>query len=79
MADILIRNMDDALSRALREQAEAHGRSQEAEIKAILWAALQRQPPVRSLADALLDMPTLEADLDALFERATGPARDQAF
>lgn len=76
MTDILIRNVDEALDRALRERAKAHGRSREAEIKRILEAALSQQPRPRSLAEALLAIPTLDTDPDTLFERADSPARE---
>jgi len=75
MTDILIRNVDEAVDRALRERATAHGRSREAEIKIILEAALSQKPRARSLAEALLAIPTLDADPDVLFERVDGIVR----
>ncbi|MEY8315271.1 FitA-like ribbon-helix-helix domain-containing protein [Adlercreutzia muris] len=41
MADILIRDLDDATKRRLKEQALRHGRSQQGEARAILQASLQ--------------------------------------
>ena len=67
MADLLVRGVDDELVRALKERAGAHGRSAEAEHRAILAAALAR-PRERSFAEVVGAMP--EAGEDADFERA---------
>lgn len=67
MADLLVRGVDDELVRALKEQAGAHGRSAEAEHRAILAAALAR-PRRRSFAEVMASMP--DAGNDADFERA---------
>ena len=66
MADLLVRGVDDELVRALKERAGAHGRSAEAEHRAILAAALAR-PRKRSFAEVMASMP--EAGEDADFER----------
>ena len=66
MADLLIRGVDDALVQALKKRAGAHGVSQEAELRAILAAALQ-SPPRRALAEVLSAMPDVGEDAD--FER----------
>jgi plasmid stability protein len=66
MADLLVRGVDDELVRALKERAGAHGRSAEAEHRAILAAALGR-PRKRSFAEVIASMP--EAGNDADFER----------
>jgi plasmid stability protein len=66
MADLLVRGVDEDLVRALKERAGAHGRSAEAEHRAILAAALTR-PRRRSFAEVLASMP--EAGADADFER----------
>ncbi|MCP9917519.1 FitA-like ribbon-helix-helix domain-containing protein [Cyanobium sp. ATX 6F1] len=68
MADLLVRGVDDAIVRALKERAGAHGRSAEAEHRAILASVLQK-PPRRSLAELLAAMP--DAGLDADFERSS--------
>ena len=52
MADLLVQGLDDALVQALKQRAWAHGRSQAAELRAILAAALL-SPPRRKLADLL--------------------------
>ena len=66
MADLLVRGVDEELVRALKERAAAHGRSAEAEHRAILAAALTR-PRKRSFAEVLASMPDAGADAD--FER----------
>lgn len=71
MADLLVRGVDDALVKALRKRAGAHGRSQQAELRAILAAALQ-SPPRRNLADLLAAMPDVGHDAD--FERPADTA-----
>jgi plasmid stability protein len=67
MPDLLVRGVEEELVRALKERAGAHGRSAEAEHRAILAAALAR-PKRRSLAEVLASMPPV--GLDADFERA---------
>jgi len=66
MADLLVRGIDEELVRVLKERAGAHGRSAEAEHRAILAAALTR-PRKRSFAEVLTSMPDVGADAD--FER----------
>ena len=66
MPDLLVRGVDDELVRALKERAGAHGRSAEAEHRAILTAALAR-PPRRSFVEVLASMPDVGVDED--FER----------
>lgn len=68
MADLLVRGVDESLVRALKEQAGRHGRSAEAEHRAILAAALAR-PRRRSLAEALAAIP--DVGLDSDFERVS--------
>ena len=66
MPDLLVRGVDDDLVQALKKRAGAHGRSQEAELRAILAAALL-SPPRRNLAELLAAIP--EVGLDADFRR----------
>jgi plasmid stability protein len=42
MADITVRNLDDSVRQRLRQLAAVHGRSMEAEVRAILTAAVTR-------------------------------------
>ena len=66
MADLLVRGVDDAVVRALKERAGAHGRSAEAEHRAILASVLSG-PPKRNFAEVLATMPDAGRDTD--FER----------
>lgn len=50
MATITVRNLDDEVQRRLRQRGAGHGRSVEAEVRAILTAALTQQPDERVLA-----------------------------
>ena len=76
MTDILIRDIDESLDKALKVRAIEHGRTREAEIKVILTSVISRYPKKRSLADALMDIPKLDADVDHVFERSGSPARN---
>ena len=76
MAQLIVRNIDAATVRALKLRAARHGRSAEAEHRAILRAAL-RDPGGRSLKDHLLAIPPVGDDAD--FERAPGRARRVAW
>lgn len=66
MPDLLVRGVDEALVKALKERAGAHGRSAEAEHREILAEALAR-PRKRSFAEVLASIPNVGADAD--FER----------
>ncbi|MEY4802418.1 MAG: hypothetical protein RLZZ274_1149, partial [Cyanobacteriota bacterium] len=55
--------VDDDLVQALKKRAGAHGRSQEAELRAILAAALL-SPPRRNLVELLAAMPDVGVDAD---------------
>lgn len=69
MADLLVRGVDEAVVRALKERAGAHGRSAEAEHREILAAALTR-PRKRSFAEVLASMPDVGVDADFARSRA---------
>ena len=66
MANLLVRGVDEAVVRALKQRAGEHGHSAEAEHRAILAAALTA-PQKRSFADVLASMPDVGKDGD--FER----------
>jgi len=68
VAQLLVRNIDDALARALKSRAAAHGRSAEAEHREILRAALATDPEGPSFKVFLLAMPDVGAD--EAFERS---------
>jgi len=67
MANLVVRNLDEDIVRALKERAARHKRSAEAEHRAILEQALLR-PRRKSLAQVLASMPNVGRDED--FERA---------
>ena len=80
MAAVTIRNLPEETHRALKMRAARHGRSAEAEIRAILEAAVWPEGRVR-LGSALADLSRHAgldaADLDALDRarrRDEGPA-----
>ncbi|MES2741148.1 MAG: plasmid stability protein stbC [Pseudomonadota bacterium] len=71
MANVHVRNLPDAVHRALRVRAAHHGRSTEAEIRHILEAAVR--PPERVKLGSLLasiarEAGGLTAEEHALFE-----------
>jgi plasmid stability protein len=76
MVDILIRDIDEKLDKALKLRALEHGCTREAEIKAILQASVIKHPKKRSLANALLEIPKLDTDVDELFARPTSSSRE---
>jgi antitoxin FitA len=63
MPDLLVRGVDEALVKALKERAGARGRSAEAEHRAILAEALARTRK-RSLAEVLASIPDVGVDAD---------------
>jgi plasmid stability protein len=74
MAALSIRDLDDSVKEKLRRRAAEHGRSMEAEIRAILTAAVTDEPSRLDLFSALADrfgrLGGLDLDLPA---RATPP------
>ena len=63
MAQLLVRDLDDKLVAALRKRAAKHGRSVEAEHRAILKAALRKRP-ARDFKEMLLAIPKSRTDED---------------
>ena len=61
--NLVVRNVDEDITLALKQRAAAHGRSAEAEHREILKAALQK-PPRRPFADVLASMPNVGEDSD---------------
>jgi plasmid stability protein len=66
MANLVVRNLDDRIVKALKRRAARHGRSAEAEHRAILEAALVRTQR-KTLAEVLAGIPNVGTDED--FER----------
>ncbi|MCU0841596.1 MAG: DNA-binding protein [Thiobacillaceae bacterium] len=69
--NLVVRNIDEELVRALKQVATAHGRSAEAEHREILRTVLQR-PARRSLAEVLSSMPNVGEDADFDFRGSPG-------
>lgn len=68
VAQLIVRDLEDAVVRALKLRAAKKGVSAEAEHRAILRAALLGRPG-RSFKDALLAMPDVGDDSDFAVER----------
>ena len=66
MANLIVRNIDDAIVKALKQRASRHGVSAEAEHRKILEQVLL-QPARKSFAEVLQQMPNVGNDTD--FER----------
>jgi len=77
MANLVVRNLDQHIVDALKQRAVQHGRSAEAEHRALLEEQLLR-PKKKSFAEALLTMPNVGQDED--FERVEDAVeRDHVF
>ena len=77
MANLIVRNLDPRIVDALKQRAAKHGRSAEAEHRALLEELLLR-PKGRSFAEVLARMPNLGEDAD--FARVEDLAeRDHVF
>ncbi len=63
MASLLVRNLDQRIVDALKRRAAKHGRSAEAEHRALLKTLLLK-PKAKSFAEALKAMPNVGADED---------------
>jgi plasmid stability protein len=72
MAQLIVRNLEDALVKALRERAAKKGRSTEAEHREILRDALTTTRRRTSLKTLLQDMPDAGADGDFTRPRSKG-------
>jgi plasmid stability protein len=66
-SNLIVRNIDEHISMALKQRAAANGRSAEAEHREILKSALQK-PARRSFAAVISGMPNVGEDSD--FARA---------
>jgi antitoxin FitA len=74
MANLVVRNLDQRIVDALKQRAARHGRSAEAEHRAILEEVLLGIPKKKSFAEALASMPNVGQDED--FERLEGGDED---
>lgn len=71
MATLHIRDLDDDLVQSLRERAARNARSMEAEVRALLAAAIAK-PRRRSFAEVLASMPDVGEDSDFARARSGG-------
>ena len=77
MANLIVRNLDQRIVDELKKRAARHGRSAEAEHRALLETLLV-QPEKRSFAEALAAIPNTGLDED--FERVdTGAGNGPVF
>jgi plasmid stability protein len=79
VAAVTIRNLSEAAHRALKARAAQHNRSTEAEIRAILEAAVLPEGRVRlgtALSEASRRMGLTNADIEA-FQEALEQVRDK--
>jgi plasmid stability protein len=78
MASVTVRNLADETHRALRLRAAAHGRSTEAEIRAILDNAVRPAGRIK-LGSLLADIGRELGGLELEIERDTTPAEPMSF
>lgn len=76
MANLIVRNIDDAIVKALQQRASRNGVSAEAEHRKILEQVLC-QPAKKSFAEVLSLIPDVGNDSD--FERVQGDTADDVF
>ena len=63
MANLIVRNVDERIVRALKSRAGKHGRSAEAEHRELLASVLLK-PKKKSFAEVLAAMPNVGDDSD---------------
>lgn len=71
MANLVVRNIDDDIVKALKERAGRAGHSAEAEHRLILASALLK-PKKKSFAEVLAEMPDVGRDSDFERQQETG-------
>lgn len=76
MSAVTVRNLPEATHRALRARAKRHGRSTEAEIRAILEDAVR---PKTKVGTALATFGQRSGGLDLAIQRDTTPAHGATF
>lgn len=69
MSQLIVRNVEEAIVRALKQRAARHGRSAEAEHREILRASLQDATAEASFKAMLVSMPDVGEDADFLVTR----------
>lgn len=76
MANLIVRNVDEDIAKALKQRASEHGISAEAEHRRILKEVLMR-PKKRSFVEALAAIPAVGRDED--FERVQNDDSREVF
>lgn len=76
MANLLVRNVDEAIVKALKARAGEEGISAEAEHRKILEEVLLK-PKRKSFVEVLMSIPAVGTDAD--FERTQGDHADDVF
>ncbi|WP_327145787.1 FitA-like ribbon-helix-helix domain-containing protein [Nocardia sp. NBC_01327] len=82
MKNVTIRNLSDEVHRAIRQRAAAHGRSTEAEIRAILTDAVQPAERIKLgslLAEAGREIQLTDEEHEAFDNRDRTPAEPLEF
>jgi plasmid stability protein len=79
VAAVSIRNLDEDIKRRLRIRAAQHGRSMEAEIRAILQEAVSEPEPSGGLFTTLMDRFGAIGGVDLDLPRRTTPPRAAEF
>ena len=69
MGQLIVRNIEDEVVRALKVRAAEHGRSMEAEHREILRASLASEVPRTSFKEWMASMPDVGDDEDFLVPR----------
>ena len=76
MANLIVRNVDDEIARALKTRASEHGVSAEAEHRQILEQVLMR-PKKKNFIELIAEMPDVGEDGD--FVRRSGDSSRPVF
>ena len=79
MTAVSIRNLDDAVGEKLRIRAASHGRSMEAEMRAILIAAVQQPDESEDFINSLIDRFSQLGGVDLDLPTRSSPLRDIDF
>lgn len=82
MAMLTVRNLPDEVHRALRVRAAVHGRSTEAEVRAILEEAVKPQGRLKLgslLADIGRQIRLTDEEVELINQRDQSPARPVSF
>jgi len=74
MANLIVRNIDDEIAKALKQRASRHGHSAEAEHRLILKQVLLR-PRKKRFDEVLSQMPNVGKDSD--FERMQDSQKEE--